>query len=1833
MEQPNLIASAKKPNQILWILWTVLLIGILILGAVFRYTGMDWDKGLGLHPDERFMSFVLTSIRPEPLSEYFDTANSKLNPNNVGYSFYVYGTLPLFMARYVGDILSQTGFDEIKMVGRYLSASLDLMTVFLVFLIAQRLFRKPLLSLLAAAFSAFSVLPIQLSHFNTVDTYANFFIYLAIYFAVVALTDDQRIRRLAWVVNIAADPNDPQPQWQQSMGKWLRVTLSMCAPYVLFGVAFGMAMASKVSAAPVALWLAGAVGVIFSRFTSAQRKQVWAPLLGLLVLGAVISVVSFRIFQPYAFTGPGFFGIGLNERWLQGIGDIGNQQSGNVDFPPALQWARRPITFSLTNMVVWGLGLPLGTLAWGGFLWMGWKILRGEWRKYILLWGFTGLYFAWQAINFTRSMRYQLPVYPALAIIAAWAVFALWEKRVDVQTWLGRLHWNKALAGILGVGVLAGTFLWAAAFLQVYIRPVTRLAASQWIYQNVPATINLRLETTDGNYNYPLGYRQGAMATIETPIVMAFTPRVSGELRGIEFAHVKNTQAERDPSALFVSVSRNPDGSDPFAIGMVVENFNDTSGNDERGRSFNVLLAEPAEGDPLPMMAAGQTYYFTIQNGGPAEALNFAGPIIVTIRDGSKITYQPMAEPVYTIRHNFPYIQKFSGKKDGLLTEIYIPHLVDWTGNGEVKTLRLTFSQDLPGSSPLGVVEIEGTFLPVDDPRGMGYTFKFDQPIEVKEREFYSIELELSRGFGAIAAYGSRHALESTWDDPLPYGIEGFSPFDYNNGLYRSDLNFEMYWDDNEDKLKRFLTTLDQADYIFLSSNRQWGTTVRVPERYPLTTTYYRNLLGCPPDKDVFWCYAVAEPGMFQGKLGFELVYVNQSDPSLGNLRFNSQFAEEAFTVYDAPKVMIFRKSADYDPEQVASILKAVDLTKVKHLTPYEATHYKGFLLLPEDRLAQQRQGGTWSELFPQDLFYNQAPFLGMIVWYLTITLIGWAVYPFTRMALCGLRDKGYAFSRLVGILLLTFLVWFTGSAGVPVTRLTILVFLLVLIVINAFLFHRQRKIIQEEFNRNRKYYLMVEGIFLALFLFFLLVRVGNPDLWHPSKGGEKPMDFSYFNAVLKSTTFPPYDPWFADGYLNYYYYGFVLAAVPTKLLGITPAIAYNLILPTFFAFVGIGAFSVVWNLLDNRKRVDTEDEGEPLHKRRLPLLGGVAGVFGVLILGNWGTIRMIWYAIQRMAAPGSIEGVDIFTRIGWTFQGLINWFTGSGNFYIGQDEWYWTPSRAVPGNTITEFPYFTFLYGDPHAHMFALPLTILVIAVAVSVLKSKWKWGDGTGFPLLVYGGATFLMGGLVIGALRTTNTWDLPTYLALAGLVFGYTAYRYANLEFFNSWRDISAQLVFSLLMGIIVFLGLQLISMEGGIIGIALGVGVALIVFIITSQVGVSARTLIRWIYTGGVVAALAILSFLLYQPYAQWYAQAYNTIEPWHERTPFWSYMTHWGVFLFVIVSWMFWETRNWLAATPLSGLNRIRRNIVWVYLLLVAVLAAMIIFAVAEVEIAWLVIVLGLWAVALILRPGQSDMKRLTLFMVGTALALTLFVDVLRLEGDIGRMNTIFKFYLQAWILFGISAGAALIWLYPSIEKVWQEAWRKGWKVMFWILIAGAALYPLTATIAKVTDRMSGLAPATLDGMEYMRWSYYSDHDVDMELSYDYRAIRWMQDNIQGSPVIMEAYDGEYHWGARYAIYTGLPSVIGWRWHQSQQRVEFDSWVWDRMRELEDTWNSNNRASVQAFLQKYDVSYIIVGQLERAKYPAGMAKFDEWNGEMWNEVYRDGNTVIYQVVKQ
>lgn len=1637
----NNLSPTQPGNSRSWV-YGILLVYILLLAAYLRFVGINWGEEQYLHPDERFLVWVGSDISPvKSLGEYFDTAVSALNPHNRGHGFFVYGTLPLFMARYLVEwIFGHSGFNEMTLVGRPLSALADLATLFLVYLIASRLYSRRT-ALLASALYAGAVLPIQLSHFYKEDTFTNLFTYLAIYFAV----------RVAVWQRPDLDANRPAEE-SSSFTSYLRqFSASPLLLYSLgFGIALGCSVASKLTALPVAMMLAVAFG---GRLVSdlskpcslkAQPRKVQDTLL-YLALAAIVSLLVFRVFQPYAFSGPGFFGIKLNPQWVDNIREQRNQSTGDVDFPPALQWARRSHWFSLVNIVLWGLGLPLGVLAWAGFLWAGWRILKGDWQRHVLLWSWTGFYFVWQSMAHNPTMRYQLPIYPALTIFAAWLVIDWYDKDRQNQS-VGGLGSLLKRRGILpatcGVLVFLATFAWAFAFTRIYTRPITRVAASRWIYQNIPGPINLHIETSDGGYNQPLPFQEGQTIDPVVPFTSIFTAQVSGSIQ-----------------------------------------------------------------------------------------------------------------------------------------EVYLPHVVDLNAAQGKKTLTLAV-RSMGENTPVHQVSVTSDFISQEDMRGEAYLFRLDTPLQVLKDEQYQISLTLQAGNGEITLYGAAPANESSWDDGLPLRMDGYDGY---GGIYQNGLNFEMYWDDNTDKLVRFVNTLEQADYIFISSNRQWATTTRVTERYPLTIAYYRHLLGCPPERDVIWCYRVAEAGMFRGNLGFELVKVFESYPSLAGLRINDQFAEEAFTVYDHPKVFIFRKTASFDPRQVTRILSTVDLSEVIHVTPLQASKTPGNLKLPIERWNEQQAGGTWAKLFNSQAWINRSQFLSVALWYLTISILGWVVYPLVRRSLAGLPDRGYPLARIMGLLLLSYLVWLAGSFRIPFNRLTISLTFAVLLVANGWIAFRDRADLRRELGSRKKYYLMIEALFLAFFVCDLLIRLGNPDLWHPWKGGEKPMDFSYFNAVLKSSSFPPYDPWYAGGYLNYYYYGFVLLGVLVKWLGIIPAVAYNLILPTVFGMIAIGAFSIGWNLLSTN-----ESKAAEFKIITRNFWAGLASALGMAVLGNLGMVRMIFQGYQKVAAPGGlIEGANIITRWAWAVSGFIQVLSGA-NLPYGLGDWYWIPSRAIPApnevEPITEFPIFTVLYGDPHAHLFALPLSLLALAFALAVVKSQGGWIKNSVLTLLA--------GGLIIGVLRPTNTWDYYPYLALGCVAVGYS-------------------------------LGWHFNAVAATLPGLPLP---------LLDRLPSAAHRLIRAI---GGIALLAGLSRILFLPYIRWYGQGYNQIELWQgSHTPISSYLTHWGLFLFLIVAWMTWETIDWMATTPLSSLRKLEpyKGLIQ-FLLGLLVIAVVVLSFWLKVRIAWLVLPLAAWSGVLILRGGQSESKRFVLFIIGTGLLLTLMVEIVVLKGDIARMNTVFKFYLQVWTLFAVSAAASLGWLLAALPE-WKPGWRTAWQVTLALLVASAALYPLMAGLAKVKDRMVTQAPHTLDGMAFMAYADYPETWGVMDLSQDYRAIRWMQDNIPGSPVIVEANQRNlYRWGSRFSIYTGLPGVVGWEWHQQQQRALFPgTWVSKRIEEVDSFYLTTEFQSAVDFLNKYNVRYIIVGQQEYGLYPGpGLDKFPAADGVLWREVYRDGLTVIYEVI--
>ncbi len=182
-----------------------------------------------------------------------------------------------------------------------------------------------------------------------------------------------------------------------------------------------------------------------------------------------------------------------------------------------------------------------------------------------------------------------------------------------------------------------------------------------------------------------------------------------------------------------------------------------------------------------------------------------------------------------------------------------------------------------------------------------------------------------------------------------------------------------------------------------------------------------------------------------------------------------------------------------------------------------------------------------------------------------------------------------------------------------------------------------------------------------------------------------------------------------------------------------------------------------------------------------------------------------------------------------------------------------------------------------------------------------------------------------------------------------------------------------------------------------------------------------------------------------------------------------------------------------------------------------------------------------------------------------------------------------------------------------------------------VLLVAVLVYPLGATPTKVAMRFHS-SPPTLDGMAYMETAVLQDQNRDVQLGGDYEALLWLQDHIAGSPTVLEAQIPEYRWGSRVSIYTGLPTVLGWTWHQRQQRGSYGWMIDRRLADIKTMFDSANAATASALMRRYDVRLIYVGGLERAYYSAaGLAKFDQMvaSGDL-SVIYRANGVTVYEV---
>ena len=688
------------------------------------------------------------------------------------------------------------------------------------------------------------------------------------------------------------------------------------------------------------------------------------------------------------------------------------------------------------------------------------------------------------------------------------------------------------------------------------------------------------------------------------------------------------------------------------------------------------------------------------------------------------------------------------------------------------------------------------------------------------------------------------------------------------------------------------------------------------------------------------------------------------------------------------------------------------------------------------------------------------------IIWYAMISFIGAAAFPIVSMVCKNLSDQGYCISKIVGILMLAYLTWIL-SYPLSFNRDVVLLSLAIICIVSLLCIKNRPQIKWEIVIRN-------EVLFFIVFIVFLTIRVYNPEI---TAFGEKFMDFAFLNAVMRSSHFPPHDPWLSGGLLNFYYYfGYLIVAVLSKLSGIPTTITYNLGLVTFSALAASASFGIGYDLTKKARY-------------------GVSTMIIVVFIANP-------YIVFNLA--GSFLHLPV---------------THHENLFG-----FWASTRVIP-NTINEFPYFSFIFGDLHPHVISIPFQLLALTLLLNIYKSTDK-GINIYGETRIHVLAGIIISALSIGVLFPMNAWDYPTYLALFIIIVLIQQYRTARI------RDALIPIISVVIMSVLLFVPFYMDFHGTG-----------------ASEIGIS------------------------------------------HQKTLLINFIEIFALFLFLIFSSLF------------SHLDLDRR---YVIALIPITILSLLFFQILIIIIPLIVLCLYLFH-----KDTKNNQFVLALVLVGSLLAV--FCEIFYLNDRLGapneRMNTVFKLYLQIWILWGVAAGYCL---YDLSLKHLISRKRTIWTVLFCILIASCCIYPFTATYTKMNIDHN---PASLDGIAYLNGSDRGD----------YFAISWIRRNITGTPVIIEAPGRCYSTDSRVSAFTGLPTVIGWEGHEMMWRGSYED-VRVRAEDVDKIYSTRNINTAIGLLNKYNVSYVYIGAAERARYGKGLDKFEDEDCFEWIYI---GSVRIYR----
>ncbi len=863
------------------------------------------------------------------------------------------------------------------------------------------------------------------------------------------------------------------------------------------------------------------------------------------------------------------------------------------------------------------------------------------------------------------------------------------------------------------------------------------------------------------------------------------------------------------------------------------------------------------------------------------------------------------------------------------------------------------------------------------------------------------------------------------------------------------------------------------------------------------------------------------------------------------------------------------------------------------------------------------------------------------LFWYLTLALFALAALPLGWTWLRHLPDRGWGLLRPLGLLLVGVAVWFLGTFGV--VRLNAgsgLGGLVVLAALGGWALHRWGggwPALRAWLRENRALILMEEALFFVALAFWVAYRVHEA---HGIAHTEQPMDFALMNAILRGGEMPPNDPWLSGFAISYYYLGYLIVAQVTALSGVPSGVAYNLGLMTLAAMAAVGSFSLAYNLILAEAR-----------SRRLAM--GAALLAPLLLLGISNLTGLLTMTYHRGMLPDALYGwlavheMSVDPVVG-TRPGQDGW-------------WWWKASRTVLDldagggrvEVIDEFPFFSFLLGDMHPHVLALPFALLAMGVALNALRGalaypvmrRWRgallppeaWGVGEGF-----GKMALLLALIVVGAFVMLNTWDLPTAATillgvwLLAAVVGSAGRLPAGERPWEGWGRAAALLVMGAALLFMPFL-ISFRSQAGGIrlspfatlpqqYLLMFGLFWLVLLPLALSQLGhvrgalraVSRR--VMGLAGGSLLVSAGLLAFLLNLNLAE-------------ER-----------VALLVAVAWLLvpllaLSLAAGEDATPLliaqvagfpllAGLALQR----WTTALVAALLGLMLLALWARLRalVPWVAsarqtaeqpmpsrpLIAGgsdeATPEAVVLRSDRNHPTPELLFALGlasVALLLTMGSEIFYIkDGFPGRMNTIFKLYYQAWTLMGLASLFGLVYLARRMPRWGGVLWLSA----FALLLLASTWYP----VAALTSKADWDGPAHWDGRFWMQGG-----DPDR-----FAAIQWL-DALPGQAVILERPGDQYNAShSALAGWTGHSTLVGWAGHELQWRGTYDE-VARREPVIEEIYQTTDPARARALLDEWGVDYVALTPQEIDRYNLAGRQIEKFS-QFMVPAFQQGSITIF-----